>query len=89
MHHLVHHDKVMKQLATKHHKKVRHASKDTLQAIGKIARFEQMKEKSAVPNILDDILINNKFKQITSSTTISNSRTTKTVDNKGINRSFC
>ena len=42
-------------------KKVRHASKAALQAIGKIARFERMKEKSAVPDILDDISIDSEF----------------------------
>ena len=42
-------------------KKVRHASKAALEAIGKIARFERMKEKSAVPNILDEISIDSEF----------------------------
>ena len=42
-------------------RKMRHASKAALQAIGKIACFEQKKEKSAVPDILDEISIDSEF----------------------------
>ena len=42
-------------------RKIRHASKAALQAIGKIARFERMKEKSIVSNILDKISIDSEF----------------------------
>ena len=42
-------------------RKIRHASKAALQAIGEIARFERMKEKSAVPDILDKISIDSEL----------------------------